>query len=206
MLAGGQFPRQPGIEPVISDFAVPDIAVNAQERGRILFLEEAFETRTIEYAPYPYYWGRQARWAQLALEDGPDAMLAAFERAGAVRVVVPARENFDLAVLFYLLTGRVWFGRRPPIPSDSVYGKLYVSIALEIGEQLNRPRNGVVLDTWRFRLPTPHLILGPLQKCPPLPTSAPQLNALNDSDDTPGSAGPAAEEGAAEEGAERPGA
>jgi hypothetical protein len=199
MLAGGRFPRPLGVEPVTGEFAVPDMAVNAQERGRILFLEEAFDWRLIQYAPYPYYWGSQPRWARLALEDGPDAMLAAFERAGAARVVVPARDNFDLAVLFYLLTGKVWFGRRPPIPRDGAYGKLYVSIALEIGEQLNRPRNGVVLDTWRFRLPTPHQMLGLLPECPPLPRSAPRLNALDGGDDT-------GSEGAMEEEAEGLGA
>ena len=167
MMAGHKFPRAPGIEPITGDFLEPDLSVNAHERERILFLEQAFEWALIQYVPYPYYWGRKPKWKELALEDGPDAMLAEFERAGAVRVVVPARDKFGPAVVYYLRTGRVWFGSRPPA---SFKNPLYLSIAMEVAEHLDRPRDGVVLDAWRFRLPTPHLILGPLPECPPLHT------------------------------------
>jgi hypothetical protein len=166
MLAGGRFPRADGIQPLVGQFLTPDLSVNAQERERILFLEQAFDWRLIQYVPYPYFWGRRSEWAKLALEDGPDAMLAEFERAGATRVVVPARDKFSLAVLCYLVTGRVWFGGRPP---HKVSNPLFLSIAMEVADHLDRPRSGVVLDTWRFRLPTPHLVLDDLPECPPLP-------------------------------------
>ncbi|MFD9441205.1 hypothetical protein ACFWBR_25015 [Streptomyces sp. NPDC060006] len=91
-------------------------------------------------------------------------MLAEFEQAGAVRVMVPVREKFDLAALHYLQKGEVWNGTRP---SMDFHDPLYVSIALEISEQLSRPRKGTILETWRFRLPTPHLALGSLPECPP---------------------------------------
>jgi hypothetical protein len=168
MLAGGRFPRGTGVIPIAGEFLDPDLSVNAQEREHILFLEQAFDWRLIQYAPYPYFWGRQDEWKKLALEDGPDAMLAEFERAGAVRVVVPAREGFNLAVLYYLKRGKVWFGSRPPQIGDP----LYVSIAMELSDQLEKPRKGVVIETWQFRLPTPHLILGPLPECPALEDNA----------------------------------
>jgi len=169
MLAGGRFPRPDSVSLLTGPDLTPNIPVNAEERDRILFLEQAFDWRLIQYAPYPYYWGRHSEWPELALRDGPDAMLAEFERAGAVRVVVPAREGFNLALLHYLKKGRVWFGSRPPQMGDP----LYLSIALEVADQLDRPREGTVLDTWRFRLPTPHLVLGSLPECPPLQEEPP---------------------------------
>ena len=72
-------------------------------------------------------------------------------------------------MLCYLKHGRIWFGGRPPQVNDP----LYISIALELADQLDRPRTGTVVDTWQFRLPTPHLILGPLPECPPMTEPSP---------------------------------
>lgn len=164
MLAGpAEFPRHPTSNALVeTTWGVPDRVQNALERERILFLEQAFDWSLIQYVPYPYFWAEKAHWENLVAADNGDAMLAEFQRAGAVRVLVPARKEFDQAVLRYLSKGDIWLGGHPP---HDYHNPLYVSIALELAELRDRPREGVELESWQFRLPTPHVILDRLPAC-----------------------------------------
>lgn len=89
-----------------------DLAETAVEGPYIRFFEQAFEWENMTYLFYPYFWGRKEDWITDALLDDTDPLFAQFLRAGAARVVVPARPGFEAAICSYLSNG--W-----PIPDEA---------------------------------------------------------------------------------------
>lgn len=89
-----------------------DLEETALEGPYIKFFEQAFEWENMTYLFYPYFWGNKEDWTTNALLDDNDPLFAQFLRAGAARVIVPARPGFEASVCSYLNNG--W-----PIPDDA---------------------------------------------------------------------------------------
>ena len=82
-----------------------DLAETGLEGPFIRFFEQAFEWENMVYVFYPYFWGRKDTWARDAVLDDDDVVFGHFLRAGAARLVVPARPGFEEAVVSYLRHG-----------------------------------------------------------------------------------------------------
>jgi hypothetical protein len=136
----------------------PAPAALAGASGRLIeFMEQAFEWSNLQYVAYPYYWADNTEWHELFLFDNADPKVREFLRAGAIRVVVPARFELTQAVLFFLKTGIPWLAGSAPIPGDPGY----LAIADEIRESRTAESNspGEAVDTYTYRLPTSLTIL-----------------------------------------------
>lgn len=128
----------------------------------VAFFERAFEWENLMYVYYPYFWGRLARWGELILTQDLDAQFEAFLRAGAARVVVPARPGFEAALAHYHETGDVWMGEEIP----DMFSKQYVSIIAEIKARNATPDEEVCVAEWEVRLPTTLVMLKDDAKLP----------------------------------------
>jgi hypothetical protein len=121
------------------------------EGAYVRFFEQAFEWEQITWVTYPYFWGRKSQWDErLAFED-PDPLFNQFLKAGYCRVSVPARPGFEGAIDHFMTYGEPWNGGPlPPISSP-----LYLPIADEIAEQLDRPGDEMPQgDPWLVSIPT----------------------------------------------------
>lgn len=129
-----------------------DIEDAANEGKQIQFFEQAFEWENLTYLFYPYFWGRRGAWQERMLVDDPDPQFAAFLRAGAARVVVPARTAYNDAVMHFLETdGVIWNGGETPRLDDP----LFVSLADELRGQTDDLQNATPEgDPWEVVLPT----------------------------------------------------
>jgi len=133
----------------------PGALANAQGE-LMLFLEQAFEWRNLQYVVYPHYWADSARWSSLMSFDHADPKVREFLRSGAVRIVVPVPIAMSEAVLFFLGTGLPWFGGGAPIPGEPGY--------LAIADEIREARKAVgagdeLVSEYRFTLPTALTIL-----------------------------------------------
>lgn len=117
----------------------------------VRFFEQAFEWEQMTWVFYPYFWGRKDQWDERIAYDDPDPAFNDFLQAGYARVSVPARPGFEGAIDHFLTFGETWNGGPlPPISSS-----LYLPIADEIAEQLDRPGSEVPQgDPWTVRVPT----------------------------------------------------
>jgi hypothetical protein len=121
------------------------------EGAYVRFFEQAFEWEQMTWVTYPYFWGRKSQWDErLAFED-PDPLFNQFLKAGYCRVSVPARLGFEGAIDHFMTYGELWNGGPlPPISSP-----LYLPIADEIAEQLDRPGDEMPQgDPWLVSIPT----------------------------------------------------
>lgn len=99
----------------------------------IRFLEHAFEWENLTFTLYPYFWGRKDKWKEKIQFEDADKEFVDFISAGAARVVVPARLNFENAIRHFIATGKPWEGGDLPSIEES---DLYVPIIQEIQEHL----------------------------------------------------------------------
>ncbi|MEV6030699.1 hypothetical protein AB0L65_06100 [Nonomuraea sp. NPDC052116] len=132
---------------------LPEINVfeAAGEGPYVRFFEQAFEWEHMTFVTYPYFWGRKDQWEERLGFDDPDPAFADFLRAGFCRVSVPARTGFEGAIDHFLTFGEIWNGG--PLPTIS--NPLYLPIADEIAERLDRPGTEVPQgDPWLVRVPT----------------------------------------------------
>lgn len=135
----------------INGFPQIDVLEAEAEGTYVRFFEQAFEWEHMTWLTYPYFWGRKSQWDErLAFED-PDPLFNQFLKAGSCRVSVPARPGFEGAIDHFMTYGELWNGGPlPPISSP-----LYLPIADEIAERLDRPGDEVPQgDPWVVRLPT----------------------------------------------------
>jgi hypothetical protein len=125
---------------------------------QIAFLERAFEWENMTYMFYPYFWGRFGEWTRRVVELGdPDPSMAAFLKAGAARVLVPARPEFAEAMLQFADRGHVESGSESLLTADD-------AIEAMIAEVRNRGVDSVPNavpegDPWEARLPTALILL-----------------------------------------------
>jgi hypothetical protein len=157
-----------------------DLAKATAVAPTIQFFEQAFEWSNLVYICYPYYWGRRTEfpvgtvtgtgtniWVTDVTSASADPEFDQFLNAGSARVVVPARPGFEDLVMYYLYTGQVWGGGRPPAPDDPDY----LSIAQEIQSLQQGAIDGTpVGSSWEISLPTTLLWAGTDEKT--LPTNS----------------------------------
>ena len=100
---------------------------------------------------YPYFWGRKPLWDERIVYEDTDPLFNQFLKAGYCRVSVPIRPGFEGAVDHFITFGELWDGG--PLPAIS--NPLYLPIADEIAERLDRPGEEVPQgDPWDVRIPT----------------------------------------------------
>jgi hypothetical protein len=134
-------------------FNVPqiDLVENAAEGPYVRFFEQAFEWEQMTWITYPYFWGRKSQWQKRIAYEDVDPLFNQFLKAGYCRVVVPARPGFEGAIDHFMAFGEVWNGG--PLPSIS--SPLYLPIADELAERLDKPGDEVPQgDPWLVRIPT----------------------------------------------------
>jgi hypothetical protein len=147
---------------------------SADEVSRVAqFFEQAFEWEQMSYLFYPYFWGSRDSWDETFLLEDDDPLFTKFLRAGAARVVVPVRLDYNEAVLHYDETGEIWNGDGIPAIDDDLYVSLVEELKAETG---GGPEGGTDSDTWINRVPTE---LVRLQKDSSLPDN--RSNASNNS-------------------------
>ena len=128
-----------------------DLHQNAAEGPYVRFFEQAFEWEQMTWLAYPYFWGRKSQWEERVTYEDVDPVFNQFLKAGYCRVVVPVRPGFEGAIDHFLKYGEVWNGGPLPAISDP----LYLPIADEIAERLDRPGAEVPEgDPWPVRIPT----------------------------------------------------
>jgi hypothetical protein len=128
-----------------------DVAEAAAEGAYVRFFEQAFEWEHMSWVTYPYFWGSKDQWDERLGYDDPDPAFVDFLQAGFARVSVPARRGFEGAIDHFLTFGEIWNGG--PLPTIS--SPLYLPIADEIAERLDRPGDEVPQgDPWTVRVPT----------------------------------------------------
>jgi len=129
---------------------VPKIILNEQldiYASRAKFFEQAFDWQLMAHIFYPYYWAKCDTWKELfQLQEGNDHNFRAFLQSGLCRLVVPVREGFEDAVVFYMETGEVWNGTGIVIDTDD---ELYLSIVDEMTQIA-----GEVEDEWETVVPS----------------------------------------------------
>lgn len=138
----------------------------------VAFFERAFEWENMMYLYYPYLWGRVNRWGELIVIQDVDPQFQAFLKAGAARVVVPARPGFEAALAHYHETGDVWLGEEMP----DMFSDMYVSIIAEIKARNAVPGDEVLVQEWEVRLPTTLVMArtdGQLPSWPVVPAISP---------------------------------
>lgn len=131
------------------NYLVPQVDQNKQftdYANQVKFFEQAIDWKIMSYLFYPYYWADKCDWGDLMQRESNDFVFQAFLQSGMSRVVVPIRQQFTEAFLYYLETGDIWLGNDmiPGIESD-----LYLSIAEEM-----QTIEGVVEKEWETRVPT----------------------------------------------------
>ena len=107
-----------------------EIAETAQE---IRFLNLAFEWENLTWVLYPYFWGRRNEWSTKMLWDDPDTRFVEFLKAGAARVVVPVRPDWEAAVDHYMMTRIVTFDA--DLDDETIGDELRLSILDEYRAQ-----------------------------------------------------------------------
>ena len=128
-----------------------DVFEAAGEGTYVRFFEQAFEWEHMQYVTYPYFWGRKDQWAERIAYEDADPAFTDFLRAGYVRVSVPARPGFEGAIDHFLTFGETWNGG--PLPS--IASPLYLPIADELAERLDRPGDEIPQGPpWTVRVPT----------------------------------------------------
>jgi hypothetical protein len=141
--------------PIPPFVTLPDPVAVKKWGAVVAFFERAFEWENLMYSCYPYYWGRPQRWEEALLTQDADPQFEAFLKAGAARVVVPARPGFEAALAHYQETGDVWMGEEIP----DMFADNYLSIIEEIKAANYAPGKEVCLEQWEVTLPTTLVLL-----------------------------------------------
>ncbi len=141
-----------GAPPAYPEF---DVAESIAEGRIIQFFEQAFEWEELTYLFYPYFWARKDSWLALHPIEDTDPLFTQFLQAGAARVLVPVRPQFNDTVLHYLSAPVApddpWSGGDAPIINDPHY----LSLADELRAFTGGAADGVPVDEpWEIRVPT----------------------------------------------------
>jgi hypothetical protein len=149
------FLPMPAPAPVPPLASPPDPTAVKQWGAMVAFFERAFEWDNIMYTYYPYFWGAPGDWEERLLIQDVDPEFEAFLKAGAARVVTPARPGFEAALAHYHETGEVWMGEEIP----DMFSDEYVSIIAEIKARNRAPGTEVCVSEWDVKLPTTLVML-----------------------------------------------
>jgi hypothetical protein len=133
------------------------------------FFELAFEWENTTYQFFPYYWGGEKRWKDLAQASGADPVFEQFLRAGNANVLMPVRPGYERSVIFFLKTGLIWGGGKLPLFTNQDMLDAYADV--ELGLQFDPPLK--VGDPWEVRLPTNMIMLQEDDSLPEFPPEPP---------------------------------
>ncbi|MFE4140464.1 hypothetical protein ACFX4I_01155 [Peribacillus sp. YIM B13472] len=151
------------IEVDSNGFPHPRLNISGEQGEYIRFFEQAFEWENLTYVFYPYFWSRKETWLERFDYADADPLFTQFIKAGAARVVVPARPGFESAIDHFMKTGKIWNGKGLPDITDP----LYVPIVQEIKNQLGAPLNEKPWgSSWKVKLPTDLVRLRPDESLP----------------------------------------
>ncbi|MFW9929637.1 MAG: hypothetical protein ACFFD1_09615, partial [Candidatus Thorarchaeota archaeon] len=102
----------------------------ANEEGKYMqFFEQAFEWENMTYLLYPYFWGKKTDWVLTSQLEDTDPLFEKFLQAGAARVLLPVRPNYEQPILHYFETeGEIWEGGDPPHVDDPLYVSIVDSL------------------------------------------------------------------------------
>lgn len=155
MMTGQRFESFDAMRSNVPDFGYPEFSITeAMIEGNYLqFFEQAFEWEQTTYSFYPYFWGRKPFWVNSTKLNDPDPIFESFLRAGAARVLVPARPGFEYDVVTFFASGgkKIWGGKQAPIPGS----RHWVSIVDELKEQEGQFSGGAEEgDPWIYKVPT----------------------------------------------------
>lgn len=122
----------------------PDLDEYARQ---VKFFEQAFDWTILSHIFYPYYWADKCKWKSLfQSQDSIDNVLQEFLQSGMARLLVPVREGFEDAVVYYMETGEIWHGTGVVLDTDD---ELYLSIIDE-----TTILDGQVEESWETIVPT----------------------------------------------------
>jgi hypothetical protein len=112
----GSIKRDDDLQISLDVTALPEIDIEkARAQAPVIqFLEHAFEWQHMMYVFYPYYWTTPKLWPQLQQLQDVDPLHARFLQAGAARVVVPVRPEYENWLNYYVQHGDVYCGADPP--------------------------------------------------------------------------------------------
>jgi hypothetical protein len=153
------------------DFSFTDVT----EEGRYIeFFEQIFDWHLMTYEFYPYFWGNKGRWTLLKSLDDNDPIFRNFLQAGAARVIVPVKKNYDAFVDYFIQSsGKIWNGGEAPNPGDPYW----LSVADDMKNDTDNSA-GEVVDEWIIKLPTDLVILDDVGSG--LPNNVDTLDKLNE--------------------------
>jgi hypothetical protein len=97
----GDFPLEEGLH------SLPRIQMDklGNFTNEVLFAEQAFEWEALLFSLYPYYWHEQSEWRDMFKLHHDDPQHKRFLKAGAARVLVPIRQNFERRVHDFVALG-----------------------------------------------------------------------------------------------------
>lgn len=114
---------------------------------QVKFFEQCFDWTILSQVFYPYFWAKKCDWKDLfQSQDSVDHVLQEFLQSGMGRVLVPVREGFEDAVVYFMETGEIWHGTGIVLDSDD---ELYLSIVDEVTHL-----DGEVEVSWETVVPT----------------------------------------------------
>ena len=151
----GSFDASPIKDETQDKFNDFDILDAIKEGNYIQFFEQAFEWENMTYVFYPYFWANKAQWDMKAMTYDDDPQFTKFLQAGAARVMLPARKNFEDVVLNYLKTGKIWDGGTAPVAEDP----LFMSVADELKNQTDDSGGEADGEPWEVVVPTTQIYL-----------------------------------------------
>lgn len=125
---------------------------------QIAFLERAFEWEHMTYLFHPYFYGRVGEWSRRVIELGlPDPNMSAFLRAGAARVLVPARPEFAEALLRFAQVGNLPPGNESLLVAEDAIEAMIEEVRARGTDSIpNAEPEG---DPWEVKLPTSLVLL-----------------------------------------------
>ena len=113
----------------------------------VRFFETAFQWELMSYTFYPYYYNPQCIWYELIQTKSDDPIFEAFLQSGMAKVLVPVRPQFENAVLWYLDSGEIYLGSSSTSETEDDHN-------LSLIDELQRPEEGEVEDTWLTQIPS----------------------------------------------------
>lgn len=145
-------------DPASPDYWKINYAVAPTLGFQIAFMERAFEWENMTYIFSPYFYGRYGEWGRRVIQlADPDPKMAAFLRAGAARVLVPARPEFAEALLQYAQIGDFSSGAESLLTAgDAIEAMIEEVRARGVDSFPNAVPEG---DPWEVRLPTSLVLL-----------------------------------------------
>jgi hypothetical protein len=128
----------------------------ARYTQQIRFLQTAIEWENINYILYPYFWTDTERWDAKQSLYHPDFEHRTFLRAGAARVVLTLRPQFEKAFLTFMETGRLdhLLDANHPYITVADELKAYATTNDRYTTPANEEKPENLVDTWFEYTPT----------------------------------------------------